>query len=414
MNIGFAVSTVSRSTPPPIKPWRVGAVWLALCLPLFLAACGKPGGAPPPPAPAQMPPIPAQVAQPLQQEVMEWDEYTGRIDAVEMVELKSRVTGYLDKVYVKDGDLVKRGELLFTIDARPYKAELDRAVGILEQARSRAERARNDLARGDKLHQSRAISEEEYDARAKAVTESAATLRTLESAVEAARLNLEFTQVRAPINGRITRELMTPGNLVKADETLLVRIGSVDPVYVYLDADEQAVLKYHRLSQEARRDGSGGIPIDLALMDEKGFPHRGVLDYSEPYLDPATGTSKIRGVFQNPGELLMPGFFARVRIPGSAPYRAMLLPERAIGSDQGQKFVWLAKDDGSIEYRKVALGAQFGSYRAIAEGLRPEDRVVVEGLQKLRPGAKVKAEPASLPPLPDTRLAPGAARNAQP
>ncbi len=390
------------------------ALWLALCVPLFLAACGKPGGAPPPPAPAQMPPIPAQVAQPLQQEVMEWDEYTGRIDAVEIVELKSRVTGYLDKVYVKDGDLVKKGDLLFTIDPRPYKAELDRAAGVLEQARSRADLARNDLARGDKLHKSRAISEEEYDSRAKAVTESAATLHTLEAALEAARLNLEFTQIRAPIHGRITEELISAGNLVKADETLLARIGLADPAYVYLDADEQSALKYRRLSQAARRDGSGGIPIDLALMDEKDFPHRGVLDYFEPYLNPATGTLKIRGVFQNPDELLLPGFFARVRIPGSAPYRAMLLPERAIGSDQGQKFVWIAKEDGAIEYRKVVLGAQFGNYRAIAEGLQPEDRVVVEGLQKLRPGAKIKAEPVVLPPLPDAGLASRAARGAKP
>jgi multidrug efflux system membrane fusion protein len=366
-----------------------------LFLPLLLAACGKPAGTPPP-TPGAMPPIPAKVAQPLQRQVVEWDEYTGRLQTVEAVELKARVDGYLDKVYVRDGDPVRKGELLFVIDPRPYRAELERAAGALEQAKSRLDLAANDLARAEKLHRSKAISEEEYDARAKAVRESGAAVRTLEATLQAARLNLEFTEVRSPINGKISRELLTPGNLVKADETPLAYIGSADPIHVYLDADERSALKYRRLFPALKRDGKTGIPVELALMDEAGYPHQGVIDYIEPYLNAATGTLKLRGVFPNPDELLIPGFFARVRVPGSLPYPALLLPERAIGSDQGQKFVWIAQDDGAIEYRKVVVGALFGGYRAIAEGLSHEDKVVVEGLQKLRPGARIKAEPTVL------------------
>ena len=345
-----------------------------------------------------MPPVPVKTALPLQKEVVEWDEYTGRIEATESVEIKARVDGYLDKVYFKDGDRVKKGDLLFVIDPRPYRAELERAEGALEQAKSRFDLARNDLGRAEHLRKSKAISEEEYDRRGKAVRESGAGVRSLEAALQTARLNLDFTEIRAPIGGRISRELITAGNLVKADQTLLTRIVSIDPVYVYLDADEHAVLKYRRLAQEIKRSGADAarIPVELALIDESGFPHQGFIDYQEPRMDATTGTLRLRGVFKNPDELLSPGFFARVRIPGSAPYRALLLPERAIGADQGQKFVWIAKNDGSIEYRKIQAGAHFGSFRSITDGLRPDDRVVIEGIQKLRPGAKVQAEPTLL------------------
>lgn len=359
-----------------------------LLLPLILIGCGQPALPPGPPA---MPPLPAKTAQPLQRELMEWDVYTGRIEAMEAVDVKARVNGYLDKVHVHDGDTVKKGDLLFVIDPRPYRAELDRAEASLDQAKSRLELAKNDLARAERLHKSKALSEEEYDARAKAVRESGAAVHALEAGVQTARLNLEFTEIRAPIHGRIGRELVTVGNLVKADDSLLAQIVSIDPVYVYLDADEQAVLKYRRL-----RDGTHKLPAELALMDETGFPHKGSIDYLEPRLDPTTGTLRVRGVFQNPDELLSPGLFARVRIPGSRRYTALLLPERAIGTDQGQKFVWIAKNDGAVEYRRIQPGAHFGQYRAIAEGLQPQDHVVIEGIQKLRPGAKVVPEPTTL------------------
>jgi multidrug efflux system membrane fusion protein len=386
----------SRHRQPDTSRSGLAALLTALLL-LQLGGCGQSdptqASAPPP-----MPPVPVKTAQPLQKEVVEWDEYTGRIEPVEDVEIKSRVDGHLDKIHVQDGDKVKKGDLLFVIDPRPYQAELERAQGALEQAQSRLDLARNDLERAERLHKAKAISEEEYDARGKGVRESAAAVRSLQAAVRTARLNLEFTEIRAPIDGRIGRELVTVGNLVKADQTLLTRIVSVDPVYVYVDADERAVLKYRRLAQNAKRSGAreARIPVELALIDETGYPHRGAIDYLDPRLDPGTGTLRVRGVFQNPDELLSPGLFARVRIPGSAPHQALLLPERAIGNDQGQKFVWIAKSDGAIEYRKIVSGAHFGEFQAISEGLRPDESVVIEGILKLRPGAKIQAEPVTL------------------
>jgi len=369
-----------------------------LCL--LLAGCGGPPAnqAVAPPNPGQMPPMPVKVAQPLAREVTEWDDYTGRIEAVESVEVKARVDGYLDQVLFRDGDHVKKGDLLFLIDQRPYRALLEQAQAFLEQARSRLARARNDKERGERLKQSRAISEEEFDARDKGLLENSAQVKAAEADVRTAQLNLEFTEIHAPIGGRIGRELITPGNLVKADDTILTQIVSLDPVYVYLDADERAALKYRRLTQAGKRAGvkEGKIPAQLALLDETGFPHQGVIDYADPRLDTGSGTLRVRGVFRNPDEFLSPGYFARVRMPGSEPYPALLLPEKAIGADQGQKFVWIAKDDGSIEYRRIVPGKPFGEYRAIAEGLKAEDKVVIEGIQKLRPGVRVQAEVVTL------------------
>jgi multidrug efflux system membrane fusion protein len=360
----------------------------------FLAGCGPSGQAQTAPAPGQMPPVAVKVAVPLPKEVVEWDEYTGRIEAMETVEIRARVGGYLDRINFKDGDEVKKGDLLFVIDPRPYRAALDRAEAELERARARLELARNDLERGDKLRRGKAISEEEYDARSKGLREAAATVHSAEAAVRTARLDLEFTEVRAPIGGRIGRELITAGNLVAADQTVLTTIVTTDPVYVYLDADERAVLKYRRLAASGQRTSArtARIPAELALIDETGFPHRGYIDYVDPRMDAGTGTLRARGVFPNPDDLLSPGFFARVRIPGGAPYPALLIPERAIGTDQGQKFVWIAKDDGAIEYRRIVPGARFDGLRAVREGLQATDPVVVEGLQKLRPGVKVKPE----------------------
>jgi multidrug efflux system membrane fusion protein len=360
---------------------------------LLLGGCGAAGQDAPAAGPGQMPPVPVKTGLPLQKEVVDWDEYTGRLEAVESVEIRARVSGYLDKVNFNDGDKVKKGDLLFVIDPRPYRAELSRAEAELERARSRLELARNDLQRAEKLHRSKAISEEEYDSRSKGMRESSAAVRSAEAAVQTARLNLSFTEVRAPIAGRIGRELITEGNLVNADQTLLTTIVSLDPVYVYVDADERAVLKYRRQSGADRRGTQKlHVPAELALLDEAGFPHQGYIDYVEPRLDATTGTLRARGVFSNPNELLSPGFFARLRIPGGTPHRSLLIPDRAISVDQGQKFVWIAKDDGSIEYRRIVPGGQFGSLRAVTEGLKPEDQVIIEGIQKLRPGAKIKAE----------------------
>ena len=363
----------------------LGALLLGACEPSTPEPTTPPAAAAP-----QMPPIPVKTGLPLQKRVQAYDEYTGRIEAVETVDIRARVSGYLQRKNFRDGDKVRKGDLLFVIDPRPYQAELNQAEAQLEGARTRLDRATNDLRRADHLWQNKAISEEEWDVRGKAVRESAAAVRSAEAAVESARLNLDFTTVKSPINGRISRELITPGNLVSADQTALATIVSLDPVYVYVDTDERAALRYRRLTAAGSRDGR--IPAELALVDEAGFPHQGYIDYQDPRLDPTTGTLKTRGVFPNPRELLSPGLFARLRIRSGNSGTALLIPDRAIGTDQGQKFVWLVKGDGNIEYRKIVPGSQFGPLRAVREGLAPADEVIIEGIQKLRPGAKVRPE----------------------
>jgi multidrug efflux system membrane fusion protein len=338
-----------------------------------------------------------KIAQPLSQQVTEWDEYTGRIEAVNSVDVRARVSGYLEKVNFKAGDKVHKGDLLFLIDPKPFTAQLNYAEAELDRAISRRELAKNDLSRSERLFRAKAISEEEHDARSKGLREAVAAVQSAEANVYTARLNLEFTNVRAPIDGRVGRELITEGNVVNGgggDATLLTFIVSTDPVYVYVAADERSVLKYRR---QAQKDGRGSLgdertPAELAVADEADFSHQGYLDYISPREDAATGTLTLRGVFANPDELLSPGFFARMRVRGSAPYPAILLPDRAIGADQAQRFVWVVNQQNQVEYRKVGLGAHIGQSRVITEGLRPDEWAVIEGIQKLKPGLTVNPE----------------------
>lgn len=351
------------------------------------------------PGQGQLPNV--KIAQALSQQVTEWDEYTGRIEAVNSVDVRARVSGYLEKVNFKAGDKISKGDLLFQIDSEPFIAQLNFAKAELERAKSKHELAKNDLARAERLFRAKAISEEEHDARSKGLRETLAAVQSAQANVYTARLNMDFTQVRSPIDGRIGRELITAGNLVSgggADATLLTFIVSTDPVYVYVDADERSVLKYRRQAQEGGRGSLGDerTPVELAVADELSFPHQGHLDYISPREDAATGTLTLRGVFANPDELLSPGFFARMRVRGSAPYPAILLPDRAIGTDQAQRFVWVVNQQNQVEYRKVVLGAHIGQSRVIREGLKPEEWAVIEGIQKLKPGIKVNPERISL------------------
>ena len=381
---------------PPLFGWRL-VKFLAFCLIAALTACGE--SAAPTAPPETTPPLTVKTVQPLLREVLDWDEYTGRLEAVESVDIRARVSGYLEQVLFKDGDKVKKGDLLFVIDRRTYDAELKRAEAELQRTRTRLELAENDLRRAERLRRSKAISDEEYDARSTGLAESTATMHSAEAAVQMARLNVDFTQVRSPIDGRIGRELITAGNLVNGDQTLLTTVVSIDPVYVYLDADERSILKYRRLAAAGKRaqGGSGRIIAQLGLIDETGFPHQGVIDYVDPRMDATTGTLRVRGVFANPKELLSPGLFARVRIHGGNPHPALLIPGRAIATDQGQQHVWVALTQGGVEYRKVSPGGQFGSFRVITDGLQAGDRVVVDGVGKVRAGARIKAEPVTIP-----------------
>jgi multidrug efflux system membrane fusion protein len=331
--------------------------------------------------------------------VLDWDEYTGHVEAMETVEIRARVSGYLEQVGFEDGAKIKKGDLLFVIDQRGYLTELKRAEAELQRTRTKLELAENDLKRAERLKQSKAISDEEYDSRSKGLAESTATLHSAETAVEMAKLNLDFTQVRSPIDGRIGRELITVGNLVNADQTLLTTIVSTDPMYVYVDADERSILKYRRLTTGGLRgqNGKANIVAQLGLIDETGYSHTGYIDYVDPRMDAATGTLRVRAVFPNPKELLSPGLFARIRIHGGSPHPALLIPGRAVVTDQDQNYVWVSRADGSVDYRKVRLGKLFGTFRTVEQGLGKNDAVVVDGIAKLRPGARVKPEPITVP-----------------
>ncbi|MCX7082252.1 MAG: efflux RND transporter periplasmic adaptor subunit [Methylococcales bacterium] len=346
----------------------------------------------------QMPVPNVKITQPLTQDVTEWDDYTGRIEAVSSVDIRARVSGYLEKVNFKAGEPVKKGDLLFQIDPKPFVAQLSFAEAELERAKAKHELAKNDLERAKRLISGKAISEEEHDARTKGSQETLAAVQSATANVATAKLNLEFTKIRAPIDGRIGRELITEGNLVSgggADATLLTFIVSIDPIYVYVDVDERSALKYRRL---AIHDGNRvrPVPVQLAVADDVDFPHLGHIDYISPKADITTGTVSLRGVLANADGLLSPGFFARLRVRGSAPYSALLIPDRAIATDQAQRFVWVVNQEQKVEYRKVLLGTHVGQLRVITEGLKADDSVVIEGIQKLMPDLQVNAESISL------------------
>nr|WP_246599002.1 efflux RND transporter periplasmic adaptor subunit [Methylogaea oryzae] len=373
---------------------------VSLSLLLSLAGCGQSGDK----AASSPPPPRVKIAQPLHRETQTWDEFPGRVEAVESVDVRARVDGYLEQVNFKAGDAVNKGDLLFQIDPRPFRAQLNRAQADLEQAKARLELARNNLTRAQRMFQSKAISEEEFDARSKGLAEAVAAVQSADANVYAARLNLEFTEVRAPIAGRVGRELITAGNLVKgggADATLLTFIVATDPVYVYVDVDERSALKYRRLvgqgclphPAEAQQPC---LPAEIGLADEAGFPHKGSIAYTSPRLTASTGTLTLRGVFANGDGLLSPGLFARLRIPGSAPFQAILLPDRAISTDLAQKFVWVVGEGNKAERRVVVPGPLVDGLRVISEGLKPDEWVVVEGVQKIKPAAPVEPEKISL------------------
>jgi RND family efflux transporter MFP subunit len=373
--------------------WRLPLMGLML----LRAACQQQPAATPPPPPPKV-----TVSQPVARHVVESETYTGRLEAVEAVDIRARVSGYLQSRHFTDGAIVKKGTLLFVIDPRPYQAQLNRAKASLEQAIARYERTQKDFARAQQLVKSRAISQEEVDTRAADQREAEEAVQAARAAVEAARLNVEFTQVRAPISGRISRHLVTEGNLINggtADSTLLTRIVSLNPIYGYFDVDEGAYLKYARLWRNGQRAGPREvhIPVELGLADETGFPHQGRLDFIDNRLDPNTGTMTGRAIFPNPDLGLLPGLFTRVRLPGSSQYEALMLPDEAIGTDQTQRFAFVVNDQHTVEYRKVALGPIIDGLRVIRDGLKPGEWVVVNGVQRVRAGAQVDPQPQVIP-----------------
>lgn len=360
-----------------------------LAVPLMLTlGCKGEAQAPAPPPPT------VGVAKPLAKAVTDWDEYTGRLEAVETVEVRARVSGYLQSVNFKDGAIVKKGDLLFVIDPRPYQAVLNQAKSEVTRNRVRLDLARNNVERAERLFKSRAISAEELDTRTQEQRQAVAALEAAKAAVDAAELNVEFTRVTSPIQGRVSRELVTVGNLVSGGSegsTLLTVIVSLDPIYVYFTADERAYLRYTRLARSGSRPSSRdeANPVKLQLADEKDSEHEGHMDFVDNRVDRATGTMQGRAIFPNPELFLTPGLFAKVRLVGEGPYQALLIPDEAIGTDQSQKFVFVLDEKNVARRQTIVPGRTEGRLRIVREGLKGDERIVVDGLQRVRAGSPV-------------------------
>jgi RND family efflux transporter MFP subunit len=377
---------------------------LVLVPTLGLAGCAR--------APAHAPaaaPTSVSVSYPIERQITDYADFTGRLEAVYSVDVRARVTGYLDEVYFKDGDEVNEGALLFEIDPRPYKVELDRAEGSATQTEARLERLEADHRRAVALFGRKAISKEEFDRITGDYKEAMASLTVARANRDMAKLNFEFTRVRAPIGGLLSRRLVDPGNLVQADVTLLTTIVSPDPMYLYFDIDERTVLKLRGLVREGKlraREEGAVVPILAALAEEQGFPHTGVINFSDNKINPRTGTLRVRGVIENPVvkgknfRLLSPGLFARVRVPVGESHRALLVTERALDTDQGQKILYVVDGKNKVDPRAVRLGAIHDGLRVIEDGLKPGERVIVVGLQQVRPGAVVEPKLVDMPVSP--------------
>ena len=372
------------------------AVLLLVLLPV-LAACGdgqQQGAAPPPPA--------VTVAKPVTRTIVDQDEYVGRFLAVDSVEVRARVSGTLEAVHFKDGQIVDKGDLLFSIDRRPFQNALDQARANLLLAQSNLVFAQTDLARAQQLLRDKAISEQVFDQRAQAKRNAEASVAANEAAVRQAALDLEFTELRAPIAGRIGDRRVSPGNLVAggAGATLLATIVSIDPIRFEFTFDEASLLRYDRLAKQSGGGTTRGLslPVKLKLIDEQDFRHEGEMDFVDNVIDRSTGTIRGRAIFANPDRLFLPGMFARVQIPASPPHEALLVPDDAIGTDQVRKFVYVLEQDNTVKQAYVTLGLVTDGLRVIQQGLAPDARVVVNGLMRVRPGIKVTPQEEGAPP----------------
>jgi multidrug efflux system membrane fusion protein len=377
-----------RTPDPRSRALRAVRQLAPFAILLALAACARTAAQQAPPQPLQV-----AVAPVVERDVTEWDEFTGRLQAVDSVEVRPRVSGFVAAVRFAEGAMVRKGDLLFQIDPRPFQAEVDRLHAELARTRATVERANSELARADRLRQENAIANEERDRRASFAQESAAQVAAVEAALRAAELNLEFTQVTSPINGRVGRAIVTEGNLVSSgpgEATLLTTVVSLDPVYAYFDADEQVFLRYTS-GGKARNRGAIDRHITMALANQDGYPREGTLDFLDNQLDSGTGTIRARAVFRNTDGQLTPGLFVRLRLAGSGSYRGLVIQDRAVGTDLSKKFVYVVTPKGQIEYRPVTLGPLVDGLRVVRSGLKAGEPVVVNGLQRVRPGAQVTA-----------------------
>ena len=382
-----------RATPGPCRSSRF--TYLPLVL-LFAVAIGcAPSAAPV----AELPTPQVAVAEVTTREIIDTDEYTGRTEASEIVEVRSRIFGFLKSIDFKDGDFVKEGQTLFTIEPEEYQAIHEQSLAKIDVNSANLELARSKLAMKEKLRPNGAISQEEYNEAVAAVHESEATIAAARADANRTAVDLKYTEIKAPINGRVDRALVSRGNLLTGGQssgTLLTTIVNEQPMYVYFDVDERSLLRYMR-QRSPEKSSTGnlsdlGIECFVQLADEKDFPHRGQIDFASAAVNASTGTARLRAIFENADHALSSGLFVRVQIPVSKPYEALLIPERALSTDQNVKFVYVVGDDGVANRRVVELGRLEGDMRVITSGLSAGDRVIVKGMQRVKPGQRVEAQ----------------------
>ena len=399
---------------PSFSLMRAARYAALLALATLVASCGRgqqqQAGAPPPPA--------VTVAKPEQRTLSDYDEYVGRFAAINAVEVRARVSGYLDSVHFKDGQTVKQGDLLFTIDKRPFQYTLDQARANLVTAQSNLSYAEADLKRGQSLVREHTITEQIFEQRSQTFRNAQASVTGAQAAVQQAELDMQFTELRAPIDGRIGARLVSPGNLVTGgtagNTTLLATIVSTDPIYFEFTFDEASYLRYERLSSHGSDVASrnGGVAVTLKLIDEQDFPHEGRMDFVNNVIDTSTGTILARAQFKNPGSVFTPGMFGRVRVPASAPYQALLVPDTAVGTEQANKYLLVIGAGDKVQQKTVTTGQLTADgLRVIKTGIGPDDSVIVEGQMRARPGVQVKpqekgAKPAGLPKVGEASAAP--------
>jgi multidrug efflux system membrane fusion protein len=392
---------IANTMQTPMDLRRAGwATMLATALATLLAGCGdasKQQAGPPPP--------PVTVAEPTKRTVFDFDEYVGRFAAVSLVEMRARVSGYLDGVHFKDGQLVKQGDLLFSIDKRSFQNAVAQARATLTQAQSNLSFTESDFTRGQQLVKEKTITEQTFEQRSQAYRNAQASVSGAEAQLRQAELDLEFTELRAPISGRIGDRRVAPGNLVtggtSGNTTLLATIVTSDPIQFEFTFDEASFLRYERIAMAGKdvASRSAGMKVSLKLIDENDFVHEGRMDFIDNVIDRSTGTIRGRALFDNPNGVFTPGMFARVRVPGSPAYEALLVPDAAIGSEQARKFILVVDGDNKAQTKYVTPGQLVGNLRVIKEGLSATDRVIVNGMARVRPGQAVNAQqPGAGPP----------------
>jgi membrane fusion protein, multidrug efflux system len=374
---------------------RTSSSILAAICSIVLTACGhshaqSASNAAPPPAAVT-------VAQVIARPLHHWDELTGELQAVNTVDVRPRVSGFIDSVQFTEGARVSKGQVLFQIDPRPYEIEIERLTSEIKRAQSKLEFATAGHTRAERLYAQNAIAREEYEQLTSAETEASGDLGSLNAQLHAARLNLEYTHVRSPIDGHVSRAVITAGNLV-SNTNLLTTVVSDDPIYAYFDTDEATYLRFIRQERGDRTPPRGGTvhgtsqsPVFMGLAGEQGYPHQGLLDFIDNQVDARSSTIHVRAVFDNKDGRFTPGLFARIKLVANDSYNAILIDERAVGNDLGKKFVLVLKSDSTVEYRPVTLGTRLDGLRVVEEGLQPADTIVVNGLQHVMAGAKVAA-----------------------